>query len=88
MATSLKKLILVAERNIEKPWVHGDGQIIEIDGQTDREPTEEEVFVGVYSKLEESKRGQQFYFSLRNRIDKLRDSIAYVVKMFKGGSCL
>lgn len=90
MATSMKKLILVAERNIKKPWVHGDGRIIEIDenSPTDIEPSEEEVFIGVYSKLEESKRGHQFYFSLRNRIDKLRDSVAHVVKMFKGGSCI
>lgn len=86
MATSMKKLILVAERNIEKPWVHGDGQIIEIDENSQLEPKENEVFVGVYSKLEESKRGHQFYFSMRNRIDILRDSIAHVVKMFKSGS--
>lgn len=76
MATSMKKLILIAEEN-------GKGQIIEVDDitQLTRVPRANEVFVGVYSECEESKRGKQFKISFKDRAEILRKSIAHVVKM-------
>ena len=62
----------------------GKGQVIPIDGnsaQEHRVPKQDEVFLGVYSEKEDSKRGQTFRISLENRGDILRDSIAHVVKM-------
>lgn len=89
MATAIKKLIVIGERDGKRPWAHVNGKVILVDGnstETDRVPKEGEVFLGVYSELEESKRGQQFYISLRDRIDRLDKSIVHVVKMFKSGS--
>lgn len=77
MATSMKKLLLIAEKD-------GDGKMIELDkypSQKERLPDEDEVIVGVYSEVEESKRGQKFYFSLKNRFETLRQSIAHVIKI-------
>lgn len=77
MATSMKKLILIAEEN-------GKGDIITIDDnftQQNEVPKENEVFIGVYSELEESKRGKKFKISFKDRDDILRKSIAHVVKM-------
>lgn len=82
MATSLKKLLLIAEKD-------GIGQMIQIDENSqDRVPNENEVFVGVYSELEESKRGQKFYFSMKNRSDMLRSSIANWVGLYMPASWL
>lgn len=77
MATSMKKLLLIAEKN-------GKGQIIPIDensAQANRVLKQDEVIVGVYSEVEDSKRGQIFRISLANRGEILRDSIAHVVKV-------
>lgn len=76
MATAMKKLLLIAERK-------GKGQVIPIDGnltQGNRALKPDEVFLGVYSEKEDSKRGT-FRISLENRGEILRDSIAHVVKM-------
>lgn len=90
MATSMKNVVLIAEKDGKRPWHHGNGEIIKIDENFEQEddPNEDKIVIGVYSKLKESQRGKQFYFSLRNRIDTLRTSIAHVVKMFKAGSCV
>lgn len=77
MATSMKKLLLIAEKD-------GKGQMIQFD--ENRVPNENEVFIGVYSELEESKRGQKFYFSMRDRSNMLGASIASFVKMFMPAS--
>lgn len=77
MATSMKKLLLIAQTN-------GRGQVIKIDEnsvQKDRPLDQNEVFVGVYSKLEESKRGKRYFVSLKNHSKTLRESIAHVVKI-------
>lgn len=77
MATSMKKLLLIAERN-------GPGQVIPIDEnapQENRVPNENEVFVGVYSEIEESKSGKRFKISFKDRAEILRNSIAHVVHM-------
>lgn len=77
MATSIKKLLLIAQTN-------GRGQVIKIDEnsvQKDRPLDQNEVFVGVYSKLEESKRGKRYFVSLKNHSKTLRESIAHVVKI-------
>lgn len=77
MATSMKKLIMIAEKN-------GKGQVIRVDEnsvQKDRPLNHDEVFVGVYSELEESKRGKKYFVSLKNNFGILRDSIAHVVKI-------
>lgn len=82
MATSMKKLIVIAEKD-------GEGQMIPIDDDSpekDRVPNENEVFLGVYSEAEESKNGQKFYFSMKNQSDELRNSIARFVKLYMGGS--
>lgn len=81
MATSMKKLLLIAEKD-------GIGQMIPIDENSQRVPNENEVFVGVYSELEESKRGQKFYFSMKNRSDQLRSSIAGFVGLHMPASWL
>lgn len=77
MATSMKKLLLIAEKNGK-----GKGKMISIDEnpeQLDRYPNKNEVFIGVYSEPEYSKRGEIFYFSMKDRLEMLRDSIAHVV---------
>lgn len=77
MATAMKKLLLVAEKT-------GIGKLIQLDtfpDLFDRYPNKNEAYIGVYSESEYCKRGQKFYFSLKNRIEVLRDSIAHVVKM-------
>lgn len=84
MATSMKKLLLIAEKE-------GSGQMIQIDENSQQNNTalkENEVIVGVYSELEESKRGQKFYFSMKNRSDMLRSSIADFVGMHMPASWL
>lgn len=77
MATSIRKLLLVAERD-------GRGLVIPIHKNLDlsnRVPSKDEVFVGVYSEFEESKRGQRFYISLKNHFNTLRHSLAHLVKI-------
>lgn len=75
MATSMKKLILIAEKN-------GNGKMIRMNSkQKDRIPNRNQVFIGVYSEAEHSKRGQIFHFSMEDRFEILRDSIAHVVKI-------
>lgn len=78
MATSMKKVLIIAQND-------GNGEIIPTDDnlqQKDVNLMDDETFVGVYSNLEESKRGQKFYISLKDRIPVLRESIAHVVKMY------
>lgn len=77
IATAVKKLLLVAEKD-------GRGLVIPIHKNLDlshRVPSEDEVFVGVYGELEESKRGQRFWLSLKNHFDTLRHSLAHIVKI-------
>lgn len=78
MATSMKKLLIIAEKD-------GRGVVIPILRNSDLADNltldEDEVVVGVYGELEESKRGQKFYVSLKNRFDMLRSSIAQYVKI-------
>lgn len=77
MATAMKKLLLIAEKN-------GAGKVIQLDknpNEIDRYPHKNEAYVGVYSESEYCKRGQKFYFSMKNRTEILRQSIAHVVKM-------
>lgn len=77
MATAIRKLLLVAEKN-------GRGLVIPIHKKLDlssRVPSDDEVFVGVYSELEESKRGLRFYISLKNHVETLRHSLAHFVKI-------
>lgn len=91
MATSTKSLVLIAAKDKDRPWAHLSGEIMRPDEhlrQKDRAPTEDEIVIGVYSKVDESQRGKQYYFSLKNRIDTMRDSISHVVTMFKPGSCV
>lgn len=77
MATSMKKLLLIAEKI-------GKGKMIRMDEnpeQKDRVPNRNQVFIGVYSEGEYSKRGQIFHLSMKDRFETLRDSIAHVVRI-------
>lgn len=76
MATCLKKVLLIAE-------IRGKGHMIQLDNDLApyRALNSNEVIVGMYSELEESKRGKKFKISLKNRAEMLRDSIAHVVKI-------
>lgn len=85
MATAMKKLLLIAEKS-GKYGKTSAGQLIELDkhpDQKDRPLKENEVFIGVYGEFEESKNGQKFYFSLKDRLSILHDSISPVVKIGK-----
>lgn len=85
MATAMKKLLLIAEKKGKYGKIEA-GQLIELDknpDQINRRPKENEVFIGVYGELEESKNGHKFYFSLKDRLDILRESISPVVKIGK-----
>lgn len=63
--------------------------MIQIDENSpERVPNENEVVVGVYSELEESKRGQKFYFSMKNRSDMLRKSLTNFSGMYLPASWL
>lgn len=77
MATSMKRLVLIAVKR-------GRGKVIELDAKSakkKRVPHTNEVIVGVYSKVEEAKRGQKFYISFRDRLEILRNSIGDMVKI-------
>lgn len=77
MATCMKKVFAIAETD-------GGGEIIPTEDKLEEKDInlhEDEVFLGVYSKLEESKRNKKYFFSLKGRINILRDSIAHVIKM-------
>lgn len=78
MATAMKKLLIIAESD-------GKGVVIPIlkdSGLPDNLTLDkDEVVVGVYGEIEESKRGQKFYVSLKNRFEMLRSSIAQYVKI-------
>lgn len=78
MATSMKRLLMIAEKD-------GNGLVIPIfDHLSLADHTavyEDEAIVGIYSELEESKRGQKFYISLKNRFEMLRKSIAQFIKI-------
>lgn len=77
MVTSMKKLLLIAATN-------GRGRLIQIDENSDHKNRmlgRNEVLVGVYSELEESKRDKKYFISLKNRFEILRSSIAHVVKI-------
>lgn len=77
MATSMKKVLIIAQQN-------GNGEIIALDDnlhEKDVDLMDDEVYLGVYSNLEEPKRNQKYFISLKDRIPVLRDSIAHVVKM-------
>lgn len=77
MATAMKKLLLIAEED-------GIGRVVPINSftpQVEKVPKSNEVFVGFYSKLEESKRGKSYKISFKNfRAEILRRSIAHVVR--------
>lgn len=77
MATSMKKLLLIAEKD-------GNGKMIRMDDNRKWQnivPNRNQVFIGVYSEAEYSKRGQIFHFSMQDRFEILRDSIAHVVRI-------
>lgn len=78
MATSMKRLLMIAEKD-------GNGLAIPVLNHTSLVDNvtldKDEVVVGVYGELEESKRGQKFYISLKNRFEMLRTSIAQYVKI-------
>lgn len=76
MATAIKKLLMVAERD-------GRGFVIPIHKNLNinRVPDEKEIFVGVYSELEESKRGKRFYISFKEHFETIRRSLAGLVKI-------
>lgn len=77
IATAVKKLLLVAEKD-------GRGLVIPIHRNLDlsnRVPSDDEAFVGVYGELEESKRGHRFYLSLKNHFETLKHSLAHLVKI-------
>lgn len=77
MATAMKKLLLIAEED-------GTGRVVPINLNfpiEERVPRENEVFIGVYSELDESKRGKRYKISFQDfRTEILRRSIAHVVK--------
>lgn len=75
MATSMKKLLIIAAAD-------GGGEMIPYEPEKDVNMYEDEVLLGVYSNIEESKRGKKFFISLKDRIPMLRESIAHVVKMY------
>lgn len=77
MATSMKRLVLVAEKN-------GIGKIIPLkknEFKKLRSPKRNEVYVGVYSEIDERKRGEKFRISFKNRLEILRKSLADAVKL-------
>lgn len=78
MATAMKKLLIVAEKE-------GSGLMLPIHQMPyladNAKVDADEVVVGVYGELEESKRGQKFYVSLKNRFELLRRSIADFIKI-------
>lgn len=79
MATAIKRLLIIAERNRE-------GAVIPVLKSSDLADNltltdKDEVIVGVYSELNESKRGQKFYVSLKNRFEMLRSSLAQFIKI-------
>lgn len=78
MVTSMGKINLVATKS-------GDSKIIPfIQNSTKKKRVvdKDEVIIGVYSELEESKRGQQFYFSLKNSMLLLKFYLFDFVKMY------
>lgn len=77
MAIAMKKLVMIAERR-------GNGLVFPIAKSSILKfkvaVDEDEIVVGVYSELVESKRGQKFYLSLKNHFETVRDGISNVVR--------
>lgn len=77
IATSIKKVIAIAEKN-------GSGDLFPIPRTSILKykvaVDDDEILVGVYSEVTDSKRGQRFYISLKNHLETLKKSIAHILK--------